>query len=74
MTAVGEEPPKEPMCLRLSYLYVSVFINITMEPPNNGHIGGRIHVLCKVVVPISEVLASHIPQLRGCKVAVRGVV
>ena len=23
MTAVQEEPPKEPMCLRLSYLYVS---------------------------------------------------
>ena len=27
----------------------------TVEPPNNGHIGGRSLVHCREVVPISEV-------------------
>ena len=34
-----------------------------VEPPNNKLNGGRILVLCQEVVPISEVLASHTPQL-----------
>ncbi len=29
---------------------------ITGEPPNNGHIGDRSLVLCREVVPISEVV------------------
>ncbi len=47
----------------------------TVEPLNNGHIGDRSHVLCREVVPISEVgieqtrsqtticLASLVPRL-----------
>ena len=54
---------------------LTILHNIIMvEPPINGPIGGRILVLCWEVVPVLEVLASHTPQLRGCKVVVRGVV
>ena len=45
---------------------------ITVETLNNGHIGGRILILCRGFVPISEMLARHTSQLWGCKVAVRG--
>ena len=34
--------------------YIRILPN-TVEPPNNGHIGGRSLVRCKEAVPISEV-------------------
>ena len=33
---------------------------ITVEPPNNGHIGDRSLVLCREVVPISEVVPERV--------------
>ncbi len=35
-------------------MYGMTMVN-TVEPPNNGRIGGRSLVLCREVVPISEV-------------------
>ena len=32
----------------------------TVEPPNNGHIGDRSLVLCREVVPISEVVPERV--------------
>ena len=43
MTEVmGEEPPKEPMCLRLSYLYVSVQEGEEREGEREGGGGGGV--------------------------------